>query len=416
MKKNLYLKAVYATLTYLLSLVALVPECYAQTIRQAAGLSAADIQSTVDAFRADLGGVNNGGNDPATSGRREISWDGVSDELAAPNNLPANFFNINSKRGVVFATPGSGFQVSAQTNNPTATAVEFGNLSPAFANLFRAFSPERLFTPVGSNITNVAFFVPGTATPALVQGFGAVFTDVERNDSTKLEFFDLQGNLIYSGFAPAVPGAHESFSFLGASFAAPQIALVRITSGNAALDAQAENNDANDLVAMDDFIYGEPQAVTQYLGCGSMICFAEPRFWAAQLRRPFSPIGRGVVKIPGVNKTLPINIYHPTVLIALSPPLHLAVQPRTQLVASYVAAQISAQSHLTGGGFTGGSSTLGCYGVNAPVALSTGAVIGPFTTINQLLAATDNVFLQNQSGDIEKLLQIYQRLQATCNL
>ena len=32
--------------------------------------------------------------------------------LSAPNNLPANFFNVNSPRGVIFATPGTAFQVS----------------------------------------------------------------------------------------------------------------------------------------------------------------------------------------------------------------------------------------------------------------------------------------------------------------
>src|SRR5437868_8958461 len=40
--------------------------------------------------------------------RSEINWDGVPDALAAPNNLPANFFNVNSPRGVVLATPGTG--------------------------------------------------------------------------------------------------------------------------------------------------------------------------------------------------------------------------------------------------------------------------------------------------------------------
>jgi hypothetical protein len=286
MKKSLERKAVFAAAICLFNLVALTSasRCYAQTIRQAAGLAAADIQDTVDAFRADLGGVNNGVDLPSASGRREINWDGVIDELAAPNNLPANFFNVISKRGVVFATPGAGFQVSASSTNTTATPVEFGNLNPVFPDLFRPFSPERLFTAIGSNITNVSFFVPGTSTPAVVSGFGAVFTDVERSDSTKLEFFDLQGNLIFSSFALAVPGVHESLSFLGASFATPQIALVRITSGDAGLDAQAENNGVVDLVAMDDFIYGEPQASTQSLSCGSMVCFAEPGFWAAQLR------------------------------------------------------------------------------------------------------------------------------------
>ena len=416
MKKQLEFKATFVVLSCWLGWALLVatPLCAAQTIRQAAGLSTADIQGAVDAFRIDLGTNNGVDGGTFTSGRREINWDGVPDELAAPHNLPANFFNLNSKRGIAFATPGLGFQVSAKAGNASATAVEFGNLNPAFPNLFRTFSPERLFTAVGSNIIDVLFFVPGTTTPAVVTGFGAVFSDVEHSDSAKLEFFDLQGNLLFSGFVPAVPGAHESLSFLGASFATPQIALVRITSGNAALEAQAENNDASDLVALDDFIYGEPQAVSQYLGCGARVCFAEPSFWANQLRRPFNSV-RGTVRIPAANKTLPIGVNQPTVLIALAPPPYLAAQPRTQLIASYVAAQISTQNHLTSS-FAGGNSTLSCYGLSRPVSLSNGAVINPFTTINRLLLETDNVFRQNLSSDIDKLLSIYQLLQATCNL
>jgi hypothetical protein len=108
-------------------------------------------------------------------------------------------------------------------------------------------------------------------------------------------------------------------------------------------------------------------------------------------------------------------VSNPTVLIALSPPPFLAAQPRTRLLASYVAAQISMQNALTGS-LAGGSSTLGCYDVSLPVTLSNGAVINSFTTVNQLLAETDIVFRTNPSEGIEKLILIYQRLQATCNL
>src|SRR6266571_7703471 len=140
---------------------------------QACGANPAAIQPTVDAYRTALGALNPNTAGSFPSGRREINWDGVPDALAAPNNLPANFFNVNSPRGVVFATPGTGFQVSANSVNPTSTPIEFGNLNATYPGSFTTFSAQRLFTALGSNITDVVFFVAGSSTPAFTTGFGA---------------------------------------------------------------------------------------------------------------------------------------------------------------------------------------------------------------------------------------------------
>ena len=107
----------------------------------ASGPNAADIQPTVDSFRAALGALNPNVAGSVGSGRREINWDGVPDALSAPNNLPANFFNVNSPRGVVFSTPGTGFQVSA--NAASGTPVEFGNINALYPGLFKTFSAQR---------------------------------------------------------------------------------------------------------------------------------------------------------------------------------------------------------------------------------------------------------------------------------
>jgi hypothetical protein len=73
-------------------------------------------------------------------------------------------------------TPGTGF-VQAPLDGLVAT---FGN--DTYARIFQPFSPVRLFSPVGSNQTEVDFFVPGSqgTIPATTTGFAAVFTDVER--------------------------------------------------------------------------------------------------------------------------------------------------------------------------------------------------------------------------------------------
>ena len=237
---------------------------------QAAGPTADSIQSSVDAFRAALGDPNNGNAPgPLASGRREINWDGGGgvDATTAPVT-PFNVF-LNT-RGGQFTTPGTGLSQAPPSGGPQGgLAALFDN--PTYGTIFSTFSPLRLFTPVGSNITDAVFFIPGTngAAPATLSGFGAVFTDVDQPDgsgpsqkhgnrraSTLMEYFDADGKLLFSSFVPASPG-DGSLSFFGIMFDDARIARVRITSGNV---APGPNDDRkHDIVVMDDFIYGEPQ-------------------------------------------------------------------------------------------------------------------------------------------------------------
>src|SRR5262245_27880617 len=244
----------------------------------ASGSAPADIQTSVQDFRDFLGGGNNGVGGTFPGGRREINWDGVPDAFAAPNNMPANFFNANSPRGVVFFTPGSGFQVSA---NAGVAPIEFDNLQRNASRKFTVFSPQRLFTSLDSTIVEILFFVPGTVQSSTSKGFGAVFTDVDRNESTKIEYFDVNGSLLATEFVPPANG-NETLSFLGVAFdAGEQVFLVRITSGNVELGNDRRDSDVQaaapqdfsdvelsnsrdggrDLVVMDDFVYGEPRPI-----------------------------------------------------------------------------------------------------------------------------------------------------------
>jgi VPDSG-CTERM motif len=231
---------------------------HALLIQSATGPTAASITGARDAFRLDLGGgIVAGANGSFGGLRREINWDGVPDPFSAPNNMPADFFNVNSPRGAVFATPGTGFQVSA---NAGIAPVQFDNIDPTYSQTFEPFSPQRLFTSLGSNIVDVNFFLPGTNTPALTNGFGAVFGDVDLADTTSIQLFDKSSNSLWTFFVPATAGS-ETFSFLGISFADPVIARVRITSGTFAVGAGVtdQNGDLRDVVTMDDFLYGEPR-------------------------------------------------------------------------------------------------------------------------------------------------------------
>ena len=225
------------------------------TVFEAAGANPAAITPTRDAFRASVGGGTTAGANGSFGGlRREINWDGVPDMFSDPNALPANFFNVNSPRGVTFSTPGTGFLVSA--NAGAISPILFG-----FPNDFQVFSAQRLFSAVNSNITDVQFFLPGTSTATTTSAFGLVFVDVEVANSTRLDFFDLQNNLIFS--RTALVGGNQGLTFLGGvANAGELIARVRITSGANTLVANGSLGNVNDdIVVMDDFLYAEPLAI-----------------------------------------------------------------------------------------------------------------------------------------------------------
>jgi hypothetical protein len=218
--------------------------------------AAGDIAAAVEEYRALLG-PNNGG-EPVSypTGRREVNWDGVPDDQAAPNDYTPDFFNqpvAPRARGLVLSTPGAALQVSAKADNPYGVLPRFGHLNPSYAGIFQAFSEERLFSPVGSNLVDVVFYVPGTQTRAVVRGFGAVYTDVD-TDHTAFEYFDANDNLLASF---GVPIADGGLSFLGVAYDEAIVARVRVAYGTVALGP--DDSPENDVAVMDDFIFGEPQ-------------------------------------------------------------------------------------------------------------------------------------------------------------
>jgi hypothetical protein len=219
----------------------------------------ASIQAQVDAFRAALGDPINGNNPgPLSGGRREINWDGGGATTATSSGSTLTAFQ--NTRGATFTTPGTGF-LQTPLNAP-----EFTSINASYATEFGTFSPQRIFTPVGSNITDATFSVPGSGglVPATVRGFGVVFSDVDVANLTGIEFFDRGGASLGVFVAPPDTVGDAGLSFIGAlGNAGEQIARVRITTGTTALGPADQNGDGNDLAVMDDVLYPEPIAIPE---------------------------------------------------------------------------------------------------------------------------------------------------------
>jgi hypothetical protein len=214
-----------------------------------------DITAVVNEFRGLLGALSPNAAGEQAGGRRELSWDGVPALFTDNDQFPGDFFNSNSPRGIVMSTDGYGFRVSSNG---------FTDVNAAFAGQFNAFSPVKTFASSGGTQIDISFFVAGSQTPALVNGFGSVFAGVDRPNSTTIEYFGADGTSLLKVNAPKKTDA-LGLSFIGARFDSLIVARVRITTGDAPLTSGVLSYRANeprdDLVVTDDFIYGEPRHV-----------------------------------------------------------------------------------------------------------------------------------------------------------
>jgi len=212
-----------------------------------------DIGAKVDEFRNALGPSNGAVAGQQAGGRREINWDGAAaNPFNNRNDFPPNFFNTNVKAGAVYTTDGTGFR-----NDSTL----FRDINPEYATDFNFFSPTKTFAPVGSNVLDQLFEVAGQPTPALVTGFGIVFSDVDVANRTTIQLFAMDGSSLGTYAAPVRSDA-GGLSFVGVMFADPLIARVRITLGTGALGPgvnDVTSGGTADLVVLDNVIYGEPR-------------------------------------------------------------------------------------------------------------------------------------------------------------
>jgi hypothetical protein len=245
----------------------------APVVRQGSGANTAALQAIVDQFRTDLGGANNGVGGSFISGRREINWDGVPDAFSEPNDFPLDFFNVNSPRGVIFnaiedETGAALNKFAVSANTASGVPVRFGNINAPYETIFQTFSAQRLFMVRNAHMMEITFVIPGTSIPATVKGFGLVFADVDSatgGNRSLIRVYGADGRQLSAASAPVLD---NGLSFVGISFnAGERIARVVIESGNAPLSAtNADGVNGVDVVAMDDFIYGEPRATQSHVG------------------------------------------------------------------------------------------------------------------------------------------------------
>src|SRR5262249_41018373 len=192
----------------------------------------ANAATALAAFEAAIGGANNGGGGgPQATGFRTINWDGVglgatdgafTNQVITPNHtvgIPVDRFEA---RGTIFEEIYAVSDTSFTTENP--------GLQPPVQ--FPPFSANKIFAMFNDNTIGLRFVLPGSTTPAAVRGFGAIFLDGEKANTSKIEFSSGSSDL-GEFFVPA--GASGQAEFLGVLFDTPVVTSAELTVGEGTL-------------------------------------------------------------------------------------------------------------------------------------------------------------------------------------
>lgn len=244
------------------------------TITHVSSSSKVHIEKVMDIYKTLLGGVDNGNNSAnmtgtIASGYRSIDWD----DPIIPFRMARDYLSTTVFKGLLLRSTKNKFRVSnprsnifstgSSLNNQTKNDFSFDSINPEASENFIPFTKDRMFAPIENNTFGVEFAIPGMTRAtirATVQGFGAVFLDVNKAETTKLTYYGKTGCILSEEFVPVSP---NGFSFVGGFSGSKTnpIYRVRIVLGDNSIDGafSSGRNKDFDVVVMDDFIYSEPQ-------------------------------------------------------------------------------------------------------------------------------------------------------------
>ena len=209
-----------------------------------------------------------------------IAWDAVKLDGtdANPNTRIIDF-------GKTVEIPIDRFRaVGAIFGDPYAVSGDgFASVNPYSAGQFPAFSPNNTFVMFDTKpwhfedrIIEQTFVIPATADKAGSRGFGAIFIDVEKPQTSYIEYFgkDKEGNQLSLGKYEVPTGKSGEPEFLGVVFPDAVIEEVKLTVGTNALFSfdgysiasfgKEKLDKCVDLAVTDDFLFAKPEPL-QYL-------------------------------------------------------------------------------------------------------------------------------------------------------
>jgi hypothetical protein len=180
--------------------------------------------------------------------RRNINWDGISIAPAGSKFIPADQFLASRQ---IILDP------DFPTDELLVSNDEFADRRGNYAANFPFFSPAVNFKYVEDDGQPNVFRLADLQTPGLIQGFGAIFTDVEKDSTSGLVFKDQLDREVGRFYVPA--GANGQQQFLGVIFSRPVIAEADVLMGEEGEQFGSVDDISNggtaDVVVTDDFVF-----------------------------------------------------------------------------------------------------------------------------------------------------------------